>query len=295
MYLRYSATALVLAPLVAGAAGCPDPPPLPTAPTALTIKTISPSSGTTFGGTAVQILGTGFQSGVSVRFGTQPAVITSLTNNSTGSKLTVLSPPNAEGLVDVVVASPGGDEVRLEHAFSVFGFRIDRLSPKEGLPLDWTTVNGMGFRSGDRVEIGGLSAPIRSITDGAIDVIVPQQCRSGVVDVTVTDVTGAAVTLPRSFTCQTIALTPSVSAVAPGGPLVLSWLMPRDPTSDYGFDQIRLVAAGGDPNTFAWDVEVHDRQGTATLTAPATPGEYEFRYLMFGIYEIAKSGVIVVR
>jgi hypothetical protein len=295
MYLRSLAAAVVLAALIAGAAGCGNPPTAPTAPTTLTVSAISPNSGTTFGGTVVELLGTGFQSGITVHFGTQSAVVTSLTNNSTGSKLSVLSPPNAEGMVDVVVTNPGGAEVRLERAFRVVGFRIASVSPKQGLPLDFATVSGTGFRSGDRVEIGGVSAPIRSITDGTMDVIVPQQCRPGVVDVTVTDVTGAAVTLPQAFTCQTVQLTPDVTAVAAAGPLVLSWLVPRDPSSDYAFDQIRLVRAGGDPDVFVWDIEVHDRQGTAALAAPAAPGEYEFCYLLFGVYVIAKSAVVVVR
>jgi hypothetical protein len=69
-----------------------------------TITTISPSSGTTAGGTTVVITGTNFQNGATVTFGGTAAAVTF--NNST--RLTVTAPARATGSVAVVVTNPGG-------------------------------------------------------------------------------------------------------------------------------------------------------------------------------------------
>lgn len=74
-------------------------------PVAPTLSTVSPASGTTAGGTAVTITGTGFQSGATVTFGGTAA--TSVTFNSS-TRLTVTTPARATGSVAVVVTNPGG-------------------------------------------------------------------------------------------------------------------------------------------------------------------------------------------
>ncbi|HJX28911.1 MAG TPA: M12 family metallo-peptidase [Thermoanaerobaculia bacterium] len=76
-----------------------NPPPV-----APTVSTVSPASGTTAGGTAVTITGTGFQSGATVTFGGTAASVTF--NSST--RLTVTTPARASGSVAVVVTNPGG-------------------------------------------------------------------------------------------------------------------------------------------------------------------------------------------
>jgi hypothetical protein len=141
------------------------------------------------------------------------------------------------------------------------------------------------------VEFGGVPATIQSLTDRTINLTVPM-CKPGVVDVTVTDVSGRSTTLARGFTCLGVELTVSTSAVAPGGALIVSWFDTRD-LGDYYVDEILLVRVGDDATV--WGVDVSESHGSADLAAPAAPGDYEFRYLAWGRYQIATSGVVVVR
>ncbi len=73
-----------------------------------TVTKVSPASGSTAGGTAVTITGTGFTAGASVDFGSGHAA-TSVTYLS-ATKLTAVSPPHAatSGYVNVTVTTVGG-------------------------------------------------------------------------------------------------------------------------------------------------------------------------------------------
>jgi len=75
------------------------------APVAPTVTGVSPSSGSTAGGTSVTITGTGFTGATAVDFGTTAA--TSETVNSATS-ITAVSPAESAGTVDVTVTGPGG-------------------------------------------------------------------------------------------------------------------------------------------------------------------------------------------
>jgi hypothetical protein len=78
----------------------------PTSPTnGPIVNAISPATGSTFGGTAVTILGGGFDSGVTVTIGGAAA-----TNVAVGgtTSITATTPQHAAGAVDVVVTQNGG-------------------------------------------------------------------------------------------------------------------------------------------------------------------------------------------
>jgi hypothetical protein len=70
-----------------------------------TVTSLDVTSGSTSGGTTVNITGTGFTAGSTVKFGTTAA--SSVTFNSSTS-LTVTSPAKAAGTVDITVTTPGG-------------------------------------------------------------------------------------------------------------------------------------------------------------------------------------------
>jgi hypothetical protein len=70
------------------------------------ITALSKSTGSHTGGTKVIIRGTGFTGATSVHFGTVAAAIVSL--NKAGTQLTVTSPAQPTGTVDVTVTTPGG-------------------------------------------------------------------------------------------------------------------------------------------------------------------------------------------
>jgi hypothetical protein len=92
-----------------GTAGCPDSYRYVDAPT---IGTISPTSGSTAGGTVVLVPGTNLSTTTSVTFGATLASFTVISD----TQVSVSTPPHAAGTVDVVVTNVGGS------ATSVGGF-----------------------------------------------------------------------------------------------------------------------------------------------------------------------------
>ena len=88
--------------LVLAAGGCGDSP---TTPTGLSISAISPSAGSTKGGTAVSISGGGFSSGATVTIGGLPASLVTVQGSQTITASTPAS--TGAGAVDVVVTSAG--------------------------------------------------------------------------------------------------------------------------------------------------------------------------------------------
>gem|GEM_PF-4323443 len=72
--------------------------------TRIIVSGISPSSGSTTGGTSVTITGSGFVSGTTVTIGGNAATISSVTATS----ITAVTPSGTAGAKDVVVTTPGG-------------------------------------------------------------------------------------------------------------------------------------------------------------------------------------------
>jgi endonuclease YncB( thermonuclease family) len=90
-------------------------PPAPTLATPA-ITEISPLSGPVTGGTTVTVTGTNFVDGVTVTFDGIPAVVLDVQSTA----ITVLTPPQAPGVVDVVVTNPDGQGARLLNGFEYF-------------------------------------------------------------------------------------------------------------------------------------------------------------------------------
>ena len=74
------------------------------APPAPRVLSVTPLSGTKKGGTTVT--GTSLYGTTAVNFGSVPG--TAVTVNAAGTRLTVVSPPEAPGTVDVTVTTPWG-------------------------------------------------------------------------------------------------------------------------------------------------------------------------------------------
>ncbi len=88
-------------------AGAPTPPPA--------VSSVSPTNGSTTGGTSVTITGTNFLSGANVTFG--GAAATGVTVISS-TQITAVTPAHAAGAVDVVVTNPDGRSGSLASAFT---------------------------------------------------------------------------------------------------------------------------------------------------------------------------------
>ena len=82
---------------------------------ALSVTAVTPTSGTSAGGTPVTITGTGFSAGSQVKFGGVPA---GNVNVASGTQLTVTTPAHPAGVVDVEVATSSGTKASSPGAFT---------------------------------------------------------------------------------------------------------------------------------------------------------------------------------
>jgi len=121
------------------------------------ITSISPNQGVVAGGTALQIFGTGFQSGATVKFnGTSCAAITFV--NAT--EIDCTTPAGSAGAGTVLIQNPDVQQISTAAAFTysaaVF---VGSISPTSGLPAGGTTltVTGGGFIAGALIKINNVS------------------------------------------------------------------------------------------------------------------------------------------
>ena len=134
----------------------PDPAPIITA--------VTPSSGSTSGGTSVTITGENFQAGGWVRFG--PSYGYSLTFVSP-TELTVTSPYSSQaGHVTIIVQNPDGQVAELAMGFEYISPppMLTNINPSNGPVTGGTVIvlSGSGFQAGSQVFFGGQ--PAASVT-----------------------------------------------------------------------------------------------------------------------------------
>ena len=157
------------------------------------------------------------------------------------------------------------------------------------------TVAGTGFLSGATLTLDGLAATVANVTSTRILATTPVHA-AGTVDVVVTNPDGQRAALTGSYTFEilSISLSASPSLVTSGNQLTVSWSAPSG-RSD--LDWIGLFKVGVPSTSYQngwWDYADGGASGTLTLSAPAQPGEYEFRYLLDdGFIDVARSPVSV--
>ena len=124
----------------------PVPPP--------TVTGVSPAFGPVTGGTQVTVLGTNFQAGAAVRFGSTPATAANVISPSA----IVVTIPGAAGpgSVGVTVTNPDSQTATLANSFSYFqpadlpAITVVSLTPNQGPTAGGTVVfvSGRGFKAG---------------------------------------------------------------------------------------------------------------------------------------------------
>ena len=209
---------------------------------------VSPASGTTTGGTAVTITGTGLAGATVVRFGGMAGTITA----DSATQITVTSPPSTvttaaitvdsraqtaatgtgAGTVDITVTTAGGtSHPAAADRFTYTAARpaITGVAPNGGATLGGTTVTitGTGLAGATVVRFGGVAGTITA--DSSTQVTVTSPPGSGTVNLTVTTPAGTSQTSDASHyayatrpgTAQSISFTAPAS-VAPGGSAHLS-------------------------------------------------------------------------
>lgn len=140
-------------------------------PPAPSITSISPTSGSTAGGTVVTINGANFQSGARVFFGNVAATSVSFVSSS---QLRATSPPHPAGSVPIQVTNPDGQSGQL-NTFTYVEPRppapqITGISPTSGPTSGGTdvTINGANFQSGTVVTFDGAVAATNFVSSSQL-------------------------------------------------------------------------------------------------------------------------------
>src|SRR3954470_554000 len=185
--------------------------------------TMTPASGTTLGGTQVDITGD-FPAGSAVSWAGTPLVPLS---PATKGKITVLTPVHPAGPAGVLVTNPSTTNGQWTGTFSyTVAAYLLTLAPASGGvgggdTVTLTSVGGPAFSSSSVVTWDGqpLASTFRNNT--GLTVVTPQHAPTAV-QVTVT--TGGQTTQPATFTYtpQAIILTPNVGLAAGGNQVVIS-------------------------------------------------------------------------
>jgi hypothetical protein len=158
-----------------------------------TVTGISPSSGTTAGGTSVTVTGTNFTGATGVTIGGTAA--TSFTVNS-ATQITATSPAGT-GTVDVTVTTVGGTSATAAaDRFTYFGApTVTSVSPASGPAAGGgsVTITGTGLTGATTVKFGATPA-ISFTVNSATSITAVSPAGSGAVDITVTAAGGATAT-----------------------------------------------------------------------------------------------------
>lgn len=179
------------------------PPPQPDP----TITSVSPSEGEADGGTIVYIDGTGFEAGLTVWFGENPAV---LLNYYGPERLRVRTPASATyGPVDVRVVNPSGKEAVARDGFTYLepppppAPELFSVSPDAGLTSgnEIVYIDGANLADGLAVYFGSAQATVLNYYGPErIRVRTPAAAQPGTVDVRVVNPGGEEAVLPQAYT-----------------------------------------------------------------------------------------------
>ena len=260
-----------LAALLPGAARADVAVPLPANP-GPAVTAISPAAGPIAGGTPVTITGTDFTGATDVDFGSTS--VTSFSVNAMGTQITVTSPAETAGTVDVTVVNGttssilSADQFTFDDSPTVTG-----ITPGAGPTAGGSTVTitGTGLADATGVSFGSVAAtgPITVISDTQITVPAPPAATTDAdssVDVTVTNETGtSAANPPRDQFRYDVApalsasnpVTPNAGPTSGGSEVIITGT---------GFDGTTEVLFGSTPVA---PTTVYDNEIVATAPAEA--------------------------
>lgn len=240
-------TTLVVACLVLSGAFA-----IPVIRAASVIESINPPSGTTNGGTFLNITGTGFAPGAAVQFvnGATAVTLTRIVVHS--AYITAMAPPHPPGPVDIRIMNPDGSSAALAASFTyteAAAPTITGYAPTFG-PSDGGTqlvINGSGFstnppprvvlRADSPASAAGtlLNLSVQSVTNNTILATMPaaastvgslQQVSTGTIDVFNPDGDSATSQLPFTFVPQAApiltAITPNSGPSNGGTPAIIT-------------------------------------------------------------------------
>jgi hypothetical protein len=180
-------------------------------------SSVSPDGGAVSGGTNVTITGTGFYSGLDVKFGgSSGSSCTSIVVAPSGKSLTCTSPAGSLGTADIYIENPDGQNVNSSAAYT---YRnppvISSVSPTGGSVSGGTIVNLLGsdFVVGSTIKINNktCTSPV-FLNSSSYICYAPNNMGPAVADVVITSPDTQSSTLGSSYTFR---YAPSVSSVSP--------------------------------------------------------------------------------
>ena len=175
-----------------------------------TVTGVSPSTGTTAGGTAVTITGTNFVAGAGVTFGGTAATNVVVTNSTT---ITATTPAGSAGAVTVTVTVSGQSGSLASGYTYVVAPAVTSVSPNNGPVAGGTavTITGANFAAGATVTFGSGAATNVAVVNSTTITATTPAGSAGAVTVTVT-VSGQSGSLASGFT---YVAQPTVTGVSP--------------------------------------------------------------------------------
>jgi hypothetical protein len=198
------------------------------APVVPVVSAVSPSSGSTAGGTSVTITGSGFAGATAVTFGGSAGTNVVVLSDTS---ITVTSPAHAVAVTNVRVTAPAGQSAvvsadQFTYSSAPVGPVVSSVSPNTGPTSGETlvTITGSGFTDATTVVFGGVAAPSFAVRSDSKIVAVSPTHAAGTANVQVTAPSGqSAVVSADQFAYGVV---PVVSGVSPasgstaGGTLV---------------------------------------------------------------------------
>ncbi len=169
-----------------------------------TVTSISPTNGTTAGGTSVTITGTGFLTGATVSIGGTAATNVNVVGSTS---ITTTTPAHAAGAVNVVVTNTDAQAGTLTNGY-IYGNpapTVTSISPTTGSVAGGTsvTITGTGFLTGATVTLGGTAATNVNVV-GATSITARTLAHAaGAVNVVVTNGDAQSGTLTNGYTYTT--------------------------------------------------------------------------------------------
>lgn len=201
--------------------------------------TLAPGSGTSAGGTTVDIFGTNLQNTSAVKFGTTPA--SSFTQVSATEVQAVA--PAGTGVKAVTVTTPGGTSAPVNYFYVSPPFKSS-LSVTSGSTAGGTstTITGTNLANASSVTFGGVAGTITGNTAGSITVTTPAGT-AGNASVVVTGPGGSTNGLTFTYVgAPTVAgVTPTTGSTNGGDTVTIT---------GSGFTETTGVAFGGTPAAF---------------------------------------------
>jgi hypothetical protein len=183
-----------------------------------TVSAISPATGTTAGGTAVTITGTGFLTGATVKLGGTTATGVNVVSSTS---ITATAPAHSAGSVSVVVINTDSQSGTLTNGYSYTNPapKVTSIAPTSGPAAGGTnvTITGTGFLSGATLSLGGAVATGVNVVNSTSITATTAAHAAGVVNVVVTNSDSQSSTLANAYT---YVAAPTVTAINPAtGPI----------------------------------------------------------------------------